>query len=439
MTEDLPLGWTTTSVREVANLIRGVTFKKSESSPIHADGLVPIIRAGNVSGGGLRLDDDLVFVPEERVAEEQLLRRGDIVIATSSGSAAVVGKSALVRENWRGAHGAFMAVLRPNGHVDSVFLAYCLQEESVRNLWREAAAGTNINNLKRDDLLSTEVPLCPIPEQRRIVAAVEEHFSRLDAVESALDEAERRCQALVKSVLLSVVPTDLPVGWQLSTVADAGTTGLGRQRSPKFHSGPNMKPYLRVANVFEDQIDTSDVMEMHFDEDDFEKYRLRSGDVLLNEGQSPEWLGRPAIYRGDPPEVAFTNSLIRFIPGSEVTSEWALLVFRRHMHAGRFMKESRITTNIAHLALGRFRTVEFPIPSREVQDELVASTQEMLDAVDLQANQIKRARAKSHLMRRAILSAAFAGDLIHQAPNDEPASALLERIATSRHTVESNI
>ena len=64
-----------------------------------------------------------------------------------------------------------------------------------------------------------------------------------------------------------------------------------------------MKPYLRVANVFEDRIDTSSIKEMHFEEAEFEKYKLRDGDVLwLNEGQSPELLGRPAIYRGEPPE-----------------------------------------------------------------------------------------------------------------------------------------
>ena len=80
-----------------------------------------------------------------------------------------------------------------------------------------------------------------------------------------------------------------------------------------------MKPYLRVANVFEDRIDTSSIKEMHFEEAEFEKYKLRDGDVLLNEGQSPELLGRPAIYRGEPPDVAFTNSLIRFVPGPGVT------------------------------------------------------------------------------------------------------------------------
>ena len=172
-------------------------------------------------------------------------------------------------------------------------------------------------------------------------------------------------------------------------------------------------------------------MEMHFEDVDFEKYRLREGDILLNEGQSPELLGRPAMYRGEPPGVAFTNSLIRFIPGPGVMPEWALLVFRRHMHARRFMRESRITTNIAHLALGRFRTVEFPIPPLDTQRELVASTRAALSSIDQMIVQIQSARAKGNAIRRAILTAAFSGQLVSQYSGDEPASVLLERIAQS--------
>ena len=164
----------------------------------------------------------------------------------------------------------------------------------------------------------------------------------------------------------------------------------------------------------------------------FDKYRLRSGDVLLNEGQSQELLGRPAIYRGEPPEIAFTNSLIRFVPGDGVTSEWALLVFRRHMHAGRFRRESRITTNIAHLALGRFRTIELPIPPLAVQDRIAASTREALAAVDHQIEEIDRSITSVGSLRRSILASAFSGKLVPQDPSDEPASVLLERIDTNR-------
>jgi len=290
-------------------------------------------------------------------------------------------------------------------------------------------SGTTRKRISRKNLATIELIIPPILEQKRIVATIEERLSRLDAVDASLDAAETRCQALIRSVIIGSVPTALPDDWQLKTVAEAGETGLGRQRSPRYHIGTNMKPYLRVANVFEDRIDTSSIMEMHFEEADFEKYRLRDGDILLNEGQSPELLGRPAIYRGDPPGVAFTNSLIRFVPGPGVIPEWALLVFRRHMHARRFMRESRITTNIAHLALGRFRTVEFPVPPLDTQHQLVASTRAALSSIDQMIIQIQSARARVDGIRRAVLAAAFSGRLVHQDPNDEPASVLLEGIA----------
>ena len=54
----------------------------------------------------------------------------------------------------------------------------------------------------------------------------------------------------------------LPLGWCWTKVSEVGEVKLGRQRSPEHHNGPHMRPYLRVANVFEDRIDLSDVLEM---------------------------------------------------------------------------------------------------------------------------------------------------------------------------------
>jgi type I restriction enzyme S subunit len=196
----------------------------------------------------------------------------------------------------------------------------------------------------------------------------------------------------------------LPPGWIMSTVGQVGEVSLGRQRAPKYHHGEGMRPYLRVANVFEDRIDTTDVMQMTFSDDEFERYRLQPGDVLLNEGQSPHLLGRPAIYRGQPPDVAFTNSLIRFRVWLGVTPEWALAVFRHYMRSRRFMRESRITTNIAHLSATRFSTVEFPVPPVAEQRRIVAAIEEQFSRLDAGVAALERAQQNIKRMR----SAAFA-------------------------------
>src|SRR5258706_4144497 len=102
----------------------------------------------------------------------------------------------------------------------------------------------------------------------------------------------------------------LPHEWQRVRIDAGGEIQLGRQRAPQHHEGQFMRPYLRVANVFEERIDTGDVMTMNFTPDEFQSYALRTGDILLNEGQSKELVGRPAIYRDELPGVCFTNTLV---------------------------------------------------------------------------------------------------------------------------------
>jgi type I restriction enzyme S subunit len=179
-----------------------------------------------------------------------------------------------------------------------------------------------------------------------------------------------------------------------------------------------MRPYLRVANVFEDRIDTRDVKSMHFDPEDFERFRLTPGDVLLNEGQSPEFLGRPAIYRGDPPDVAFTNSVLRFRPFPNVSSEWALAVFRHHMWSGRFKRESRITTNIAHLSAGRLSGVEFRVPPLAAQHRIVEAIEEAFSKLDAGEAGLRATRQRLKRLRDSVLSAAVAGQLVGRDPGE---------------------
>ncbi|MFG2980721.1 restriction endonuclease subunit S [Streptomyces sp. NPDC048258] len=284
---------------------------------------------------------------------------------------------------------------------------------------------------KSKQILEQFVPIPPLAEQRRIVESCEDHFSHLDAANASLTAAQAKVRVLKKSVLLEVVPESPPESWEAATVEQAGTVDLGRQRHPDWHTGPLMKPYLRVANVYEDRIDTSDVKEMDFS-GVFDRYRLEPGDVLLNEGQTPDLVGRPAIYRGYPADAAFQKTLLRFRPRPGVLSEWALLVFRRHLHAKRFKREVRITTNITHLPAVRFKPIEFPIPPLNEQERLVQLARERLDAADRLAAATSHAQVRAAHLRAAILSRAFCGQLVPQDPADEPASVLLDWIRAER-------
>jgi type I restriction enzyme S subunit len=224
----------------------------------------------------------------------------------------------------------------------------------------------------------------------------------------------------------------LPDEWCWATVEQVGEVRLGRQRAPQHHRGDHMRPYLRVANVYEDRLDLSDVKTMNFTPAEFATYALRHGDILLNEGQSPEFVGRPAMFRGEIPGCCYQKTLIRFRSSNGLASAFALIVFRAYLHSGRFRRSANITTNIAHLVAERFEPIEFPLPPLEEQEAIVESAEDQLSVIDHLESGLDAKLKNAQALRQSILRHAFSGKLVPQDPNDEPASELLDRIAVER-------
>src|SRR3989338_9160366 len=109
MTESMvPKEWLVTEINNVGTLIKGVGYKKHEARNIQQDGLKPILRANNING---RLNfEDLVFVPENRIAPQQYIRKHDIIFCMSSGSKHLVGKTSQAESSFAGSYGAFCAL-----------------------------------------------------------------------------------------------------------------------------------------------------------------------------------------------------------------------------------------------------------------------------------------------------------------------------------------
>jgi len=364
-------------------------------------------------------------------------------------------------------------------YISNEYLLYRFLFDDFVRYASQNVSGVQHPRVNIQTLSRFEIAFPPLPEQRRIVAKIEELFTQLDAGTSALETAQAQLKCYRQSVLKAAVegklteewrvahadaepasvllerierereksgkgrrkklpPLDvselpkLPEGWEWAKVSQVGDVRLGRQRSPPNHTGDYMRPYLRVANVFEDRIDTSDILWMNFTPEEFETYQLRYGDVLLNEGQSLELVGRPAIYRDEVSGSCFQNTLVRFRSFSGLTSEYALCVFRAYFHNGRFQKIAKWTTTMAHLGAGRFSEVEFPLPPLAEQHEIVSEIERRLSVAaqteaTLEANLKRAAR-----LRQSILKKAFRGELVPQDPNDEPASELIRRIKGER-------
>ncbi|MAO55990.1 MAG: hypothetical protein CMM61_09845 [Rhodospirillaceae bacterium] len=184
---------------EIASIVRGVTFSKSDAVNQPADGHLPVLRAGNIQDS-LVLDDDLVYVPREKVNEKQILRKGDIVICTSSGSSEVVGKTARATHDWEGSFGAFCAGIRARRNkCDPSFLFYYLKSPQFR-LWTQRSSGANIKNIRKSELDLFEVPLPPLSEQRRIAAILD----KADGIRRKREQVLVMIDGLLQSTFLEM-------------------------------------------------------------------------------------------------------------------------------------------------------------------------------------------------------------------------------------------
>lgn len=225
----------------------------------------------------------------------------------------------------------------------------------------------------------------------------------------------------------------LPEGWVWTTIESVGDVLLGRQRAPQYLTGKYPHPYLRVANVFEDYIDFSDIKEMDFDPDDYEKYRLEPDDILINEGQSPELVGRSAIYKGGVDGLCFQKTLHRFRRfKSAPSAKFVQTIFLAYLYTGVFREAASLTVNIAHITLERIKPLRFPLPPLAEQERIVAEVERRLSVVKELEETIEVNERRAQRLRQSILKRAFEGRLVAQDPADEPAALLLERIKTER-------
>jgi len=158
---------------DIAEQVRGVSYAKEDSATTPGCGMLPILRANNITDNGLDFSD-IIYVTSENVSERQRLRIGDIVIAASSGSISVVGKAAQVETHFDGSFGAFCKVVRPREGIHDRYLGHYFRTPAYRQRMSTLAAGANINNLKNEHIDDLEIPLPPLDEQKRIAAILDQ-------------------------------------------------------------------------------------------------------------------------------------------------------------------------------------------------------------------------------------------------------------------------
>ncbi len=227
---------------------------------------------------------------------------------------------------------------------------------------------------------------------------------------------------------------ELPEGWVWASLDMLGEIASGVAKGSKRDSNVPVRevPYLRVANVQRGYLDLSEVKSILATERDIEDLTLKDGDVLFNEGGDRDKLGRGWVWRDQVAECIHQNHVFRMRPYCpEMLSE---LISHHGNTFGKlwFQNVGKQTTNLASINMTMLRAFPLPIAPASEQLEILAQIEVRLDSLDRQERATDLAMNQSAAQRQNILRAAFSGQLVPQDPNDEPASALLERIRDQR-------
>lgn len=387
----------------LAKVVRGVTFSQADASSDPFDNGVPVLRAGNIQER-LITETDLVWVDRKFVSKEQYLQRNDIVVCTSSGSASLVGKSAILEQGFEGTWGAFNAVIRCNPDVlMPEYMAFWLSSAAFRAWKDRQVQGANIQNIKQSSLESIRPPLPTIPEQQRIVDV-------LRLAEAATDQQLRRQQLdlMIKSALDRLVLASPESKWeQLGTLVET-RYGTSVSANSTAESGTAV---LRIPNVMGGEVDTEDLKYVDLSHAELKRLSLTTADVLIvRSNGNPEYVGRSAPITEDLAKSAmvYASYLIRLRTDTTRLLPEYLSAFLNSAYGRAAMRNAiRTTAGQSNLSGENLTKVKLPIPS--------ITEQEHFREFWLQIRELRRLIAKSesiaNKLRAALSVHALSGEL----------------------------
>ena len=408
---NLPMGWSVVGLLDASNLLRGVTYTRADASDVPFEGSIPVVRANNIQARAFDLHD-LVYVPDRLVSDAQRIRKGDVVVATSSGSISVVGKAVQAAQDMRFGFGAFCGLLRPSAEIDPRYFGHFFSSDAYRGAVSSMARGVNINNLKRDHFAILSLPLAPRAEQKRIADKLDAILARVDACRDRLNRVSAIFKRFRQSVLAAATNGELTEEWRASGGLSAPVeTTLGavlRVSSGSFLAARDMALGGTIP-VF-----GGNGINGHHDQGNVSKETLV--------------LGRVGYYCGSvhlTPSTAWVTDNAMVVHHDETKTSRRFLYYALQAIDLRANDASTAQPLISGRKLYPLRIT---IPAMREQSEVVRRVESLFAWTDRLEARHATARAQVERLTPALLAKAFRGELVPQDPGDEPASELLERL-----------
>ncbi|MET8239750.1 restriction endonuclease subunit S [Streptomyces sp. NPDC005245] len=466
---ELPAGWAWARLGDLGDWYGGGTPAKNRPE-FWTNGSTPWLSPKDMGS-------EVISATQNDITEAAVA--GSAVRIVPSGSVAIVVRSGILERIIPVALVPFettlnqdMKAVRAREGILPRWIAWSLRAFEREILRDCRKAGTTVASLSTDALMDLRVPLAPIAEQHRIVDAIEDHLSRLDAASRSLTHA----QALIPSQrrALHTAATEGRIFNRIGDTSDFLTVRLDSWRAaygekkyrepaaadpdhipvvprgwkvfslealtdpvriirygilmPKVKSGGTV-PYVEVKDLRGCSLHGKKLHLTSAELDaQFAGARIKSGDVLLAVRGSYD---RSAVVSKDLDGANVSRDVARIAPLPGIHPEYLHLYLQSNF-SQRYLKAHARGVAVKGVNIASIRALPVAVPSLATQVKIIEVCQQQLSAIDSAEKATALSSSRCMALRQSVLARAFSGKLVHQDPADEPASVLLDRIRTER-------
>ncbi|MBV6518106.1 MAG: hypothetical protein DCC43_12295 [Candidatus Brocadia sp.] len=428
---DLPKGWEVIALKEIVSSVKGK--KPKILTDVKTNNTVPYIDIKAFEKREIRQYADIHSL--------NIACKEDVLVVWDG------ARSGLVGIGQEGAIGSTILAIKPFC-ISSQYLYHFLQTkyEYINTNHR----GTGIPHVDPEVFWNIEFPIAPLNEQRRIVAKLERLLHRVDACKERLEKIPAILKRFRQSVLAAACTGKLTEDWRKKhniaddrcdlSLQDVGIVSGGITKNSKRKQLPLQVPYLRVANVYENELRLEDMRNIGVTQTEFERTLLHKDDLLIVEGNgSIEQIGRVALWNGSIHPCLHQNHLIKFRVSKKTISRYVLFWLMSPIGRELLVEAAVSTAGLHSLSISKIGKLPIKIPPLPEQHEIVRRVDALFKKADEIEARYKKAKAFVDKLSQSILAKAFRGELVPQDPNDEPASELLKRVKEERVAREVKI
>jgi type I restriction enzyme S subunit len=242
-------------------------------------------------------------------------------------------------------------------------------------------------------------------EQRRIVTLLDEAFADIATAKANAEKNLKNTRSVFECYLLSVLNDKK---WKWSTLGDLCTSvEYGSSAKSKAENGI---PVLRMGNIQDGRLDWKNLV-FTDDQEEIQKYLLKQNDVLFNRTNSPELVGKTAIYKSEMPAI-FAGYLIRIHRKDDLLDGDFLTYFLNSQIALDYGKTVVISSvNQANINGTKLKSYPMPAPSLTEQKTIVKKLDELAQETHRLESIYRQKLTALDNLKKSLLHQAFSGQL----------------------------